>query len=459
MCPHCGKPSRPGSIFCQHCGKRMSDDGSTAALGPAAGSGRLPDTVAATPVATPPPAGPTATCAACQAVNPATLNFCKMCGEPLRPSGPSAAVAPPPPSAAAAKRGSLPSALAAVVGGPAQGGARGPQKTMLAAGMPRKPATPAPTPQPAPPAPPPAVAAGKPTRTCPSCSGATPVGFAFCQHCGVRIDASGPVVLEDPAALSSPHGVTISDAGVADTLAGAGEVVPLIKRRIAGGPSVDGAAWAQLVSVLRDGSDGERHPLVEDAVDIGRTDGGLTFDDRYLAPRHARLERRGKDRADVVVIPLETTNGVYCRLRPGEVVTLVDGDHLLLGKEVLRFETVDPEERNQGPAMQHGVHLFGSPVRSPWGRLRQLVQSGVSRDIHHLVALEVVLGREEGDLRWSDDEFMSRRHARLTNRDGRAELQDLESSNGTFVRLRGERPLRRGDMVRMGNQLFRFEPL
>jgi pSer/pThr/pTyr-binding forkhead associated (FHA) protein len=334
----------------------------------------------------------------------------------------------------------------------------------MASGLPRaKPMAPPVTPPPVTPppvTPPPAAASGKPQRTCPGCNGSTPVGFAFCQHCGVKLDITGPVILAEPAAGSSgvsPVATTIAgDAGVADTLAGAADVVPLVKKRLV--PLAETpAAWAQLVAVHRDGSDGERHPLVEDSVDIGRTEGTLLFaDDRYLAARHARFERR---QGDAVLTPLESTNGVYYRLRPGEIVSLADGDHLLLGKEVLRFEVLEPEERNLGPALQHGVRLFGSPVRPAWARLRELVQSGLSRDIHHLVSVEVTLGREEGDLCWSDDEFMSRRHARLVNRDGRFELVDLESSNGTFVRVRGERALRRGDVLRVGDQLFRFELL
>jgi hypothetical protein len=166
--------------------------------------------------------------------------------------------------------------------------------------------------------------------------------------------------------------------------------------------------------------------------------------------------RRAIERVEVV--PLDVTNGVYARVRTGESAPIVDGDQLLLGKEVLRFELLQPEERDLQPAVQHGVRLFGSPLRSPWGRLRQIILSGITRDIYHLVTPEIIVGREEGDIRFPDDEFMSRRHARLSYLDGRTTIVDLESSNGTFMRLRGERSLRVGDLLRMGDQLFRFEP-
>jgi pSer/pThr/pTyr-binding forkhead associated (FHA) protein len=221
-------------------------------------------------------------------------------------------------------------------------------------------------------------------------------------------------------------------------------------------PAPAAAPYGHLVSVRRDGSDGDAHPLMDDQVDLGRSEGTLLFEDRFLAARHARIERRAG--GGVALVPLDATNGVYVRLRAGETYPLVDGDHVLVGKEVLRFEVVEPEERALSVAIQHGVRIFGSPIRSPWGRLRQIAQTGMSRDIYHLVPPQVVLGREEGDLRFADDEFMSRRHARLSNRDGRFEVADLESSNGTFVRVRGERVLRPRDVVRIGDQLLRFEP-
>jgi pSer/pThr/pTyr-binding forkhead associated (FHA) protein len=303
---------------------------------------------------------------------------------------------------------------------------------------------------------------------CPSCGGQTPGAFAFCQHCGAKVGI-----------------LTTAEVAVADTLAATDgeEIVPLVKKRSSdpGAPpqpqsyvelspepegdehadaSVDLSAhrvYARLITVLRDGTDGEIYLLADDLVDVGRSEGQLLFaDDAFLAARHVRFERRA---GAVVLLPLDTTNGVYVRVRQGETVSLRHGDQLLLGKEVLRFEVLEPEERAQLPAIQHGVRLFGSPMRSPWARLMQMVQLGVARDVYHLVPPEVVLGREEGDVRFPDDEFMSRRHARIANRDGKFELSDEGSSNGTYIRLRGERLLRAGDRLRLGDQLFRYEPV
>jgi pSer/pThr/pTyr-binding forkhead associated (FHA) protein len=208
----------------------------------------------------------------------------------------------------------------------------------------------------------------------------------------------------------------------------------------------------RLVVVHRDGTDGITYNLLGDQIDIGRTEGDLLFDDPHLAPRHARIASSLSGR---VLTPLEPRNGVYVRLRGA--VDLHDGDYFLVGKQVLRFDLLPEAERVLRPALEHGVVIFGTPVRPPWGRLRQITPAGITRDMFHLTRPDLVLGREQGDIVFSDDEFMSRRHAQISFRNGRGRLEDLGSSNGTFVKLRGPHGLTPGDLVRLGDELLRFE--
>jgi pSer/pThr/pTyr-binding forkhead associated (FHA) protein len=208
----------------------------------------------------------------------------------------------------------------------------------------------------------------------------------------------------------------------------------------------------RLVVVHRDGTDGISYNLLGDQIDIGRTEGDLLFEDPHLAPRHARIVAT---LSGPVLTPLEARNGVYIRLRGS--TDLQDGDQLLVGKQVLRFELLTEAERNLRPAVEHGVVVFGTPVRPPWARLRQVTPAAITRDVFHLTRPDVVLGRETGDVVFSDDEFMSRRHAQIAFRNGRGHLEDLGSSNGTFVRLRGPHALTSGDLIRLGDELLRFE--
>jgi hypothetical protein len=136
------------------------------------------------------------------------------------------------------------------------------------------------------------------------------------------------------------------------------------------------------VLVNRDGSDGQRFPLAGEYLVIGRTGADIEFaDDRFLARQHARLERAAD--GSVKVHPMDTLNGVF--RKADAPIDLVDGMTILVGREVLRFERLEPEETKVHPLVRHGVALFGSPPREPWGRLLAIVPSGGYRDVRHLV--------------------------------------------------------------------------
>ena len=68
---------------------------------------------------------------------------------------------------------------------------------------------------------------------------------------------------------------------------------------------------------------------------------------------------------------------------------MLDGSYILVGKQVLRFEAVPDAEKTLRPAVEHGMILFGTPIKSPWGRLRQITAAGTSRDVTEAVAIEV----------------------------------------------------------------------
>jgi pSer/pThr/pTyr-binding forkhead associated (FHA) protein len=318
------------------------------------------------------------------------------------------------------------------------------------------------------------------TITCPRCGTATPVGFAYCQQCGLHLNAIAPTdpgagasrarppTNAPPVALNSPidphAGTLAADGARAGAIISAprpnsdsaAPLAPAPAVRPSGQPMArpSGAAWGTAVLVNRDGSDGQRFPLSSEDTLVGRAGADIAFDeDRFLARQHARIERSAD--GNVKVHPIDTTNGVFKKTEGS--VELSDGMIILVGREVLRFERVAPEERTVHPLVRHGVALFGSPPRDPWARIVQLIPSGGHRDVRHLVGEEVVLGREEGDIVYRDDAFMSRRHAAITWDGRRALLTDLGSSNGTFVRLSGPTSLKNGDHVRMGDQLLRIE--
>jgi pSer/pThr/pTyr-binding forkhead associated (FHA) protein len=294
--------------------------------------------------------------------------------------------------------------------------------------------------------------------SCPRCGGVNSESGAFCQFCGAGLGpwrASGAGGAASPAVLPCPQcgtrnppltnfchncGVRLADGPASETVSPG-----LSQTHVPAGP-------ARLVAVRRDGTDGNTYLVASDQFDIGRTEGDLVFDDPHMAPRHARIVARS---GQYVLVPLETRNGVYVRIH--QPTELLDGDYVLVGKQVLRFEVPLDVEKTLRPAIEHGVVFFGTPVKPPWGRLRQVTAAGTTRDVYNLARSEVTLGREQGDVVFSDDEFLSRRHAQLQYRAGHVTVLDLGSSNGTFVRLRGQHLLLPGELIRMGDELLRFE--
>jgi predicted component of type VI protein secretion system len=72
---------------------------------------------------------------------------------------------------------------------------------------------------------------------------------------------------------------------------------------------------------------------------------------------------------------------------------------------------------------------------------------------------EIVLGRREGDL-VIDDLEVSRRHAVIRARDGVIEIDDLDSTNGTFVngsRIAEPRTVLPGDVIQVGQTRLELE--
>jgi pSer/pThr/pTyr-binding forkhead associated (FHA) protein len=227
----------------------------------------------------------------------------------------------------------------------------------------------------------------------------------------------------------------------------------------------------RLVVIAKSGADGPSYPF-GDLFDVGRTEGNVVVpEDPYLSPRHVRIVwNAGK----LILRDLGSTNGVYLRLaasrdpapRRGDgaevAVPLIDQDMLLVGQQVLRFDVLKEGEGGLGPASEHGTLVFGSPAAPRYARLHQRTVEGITRDVYYIRKTETVLGRESGDVVFTEDPFLSRRHAaiRVLSKDANAPrfaLVDMGSSNGTFLKTRADIELAPGDHFRVGQQLFRVD--
>ncbi len=92
-----------------------------------------------------------------------------------------------------------------------------------------------------------------------------------------------------------------------------------------------------------------------------------------------------------------------------------------------------------------------------------LLLSGPAAGLRREVTSEVILGRSPSCDIPLEDSKVSRRHARITLTDGAYFLEDLGSTNGTFIN-RGKRlmpgtrqPLSDGDEIIVGKTFLRFQ--
>jgi pSer/pThr/pTyr-binding forkhead associated (FHA) protein len=214
------------------------------------------------------------------------------------------------------------------------------------------------------------------------------------------------------------------------------------------------APQARLIVIAQDGTAGQEYPIPNGQIDVGREAGDVRIaTDGYACPRHARIAWKN---GTFWVTDLGSVNGVFVRLTGAE--RLQHGDTILLGMGVVRFEIVTSHEMSLAPAIERGTRLFGSPATPRYARLVERTVEGIARNVMYLSKNVVTIGRETGDIVFTDDPFMSRQHACLERQsDGTFLLKDLGSSNGTFMAIRGERVLPDGSHIRIGQHLFRLK--
>jgi predicted component of type VI protein secretion system len=193
-------------------------------------------------------------------------------------------------------------------------------------------------------------------------------------------------------------------------------------------PDVDQAVLVH----VRPSRETAEHELKGEFV-IGRSEGSLTIpDDQFLSSRHVAIRKQG-DR--YVVVDLESRNGTFAKVtRP---MVLHGVTQIAIGSHMLRFY---PTGR-PGAGSAELVHVD---------------QSGNEGESYLLSTGSAQIGRNEGNLKFPDDELVSDPHAEVSVENGGFTLRDLGSRTGTFVRIQGECILKDGDVFTAGQQVFRL---
>ncbi len=246
---------------------------------------------------------------------------------------------------------------------------------------------------------------------CPSCQSRNPDTAAFCSQCGTRLGTRS--VPRASTVFLEPEG---SD---------------LVHR---------------LVLLRPGGAEAASFTLAPGKVLCGRGEVPLRLEDPFLSPRHAEFVLKD---GVVTVVDLQSANGVFLRLR-GET-PLRPGDEVRIGRQLMRFDSLP-----QPQFMPDGGRIWGSPNRGMHFRLVKLLEGSGTGDALPMSDGEYLFGREEGGMTFPSDPAVSRRHAVLSIAGDRCLLRDLESANGTFMRIRKEAQLHPDDQLLLGTQHLRY---
>ncbi|MGK3969851.1 FHA domain-containing protein [Sorangium sp. So ce269] len=248
---------------------------------------------------------------------------------------------------------------------------------------------------------------------CRSCSSGVPSGHKFCGRCGTAV----------PPEILSAQTLFFGD--------------------------MQNPAKAKLILIRGEGMDGLSFHLKAEQHIVGRN-GQLVFpDDPFVSPKHANFfYRDGK----LVVRDEGSLNGVYIRVRG--TIDITPGDTFLAGEQLFRL---DPTPRASDGQDTDGTFFYSSPKHPSPFRLTQVLQGGAVGMTVCARGSSLQIGREGGDLNFPVDLYMSGSHCRLEEHNGKFTLTDLNSRNGTYVRIKSERELAHGDYLFIGRKLLRVE--
>ena len=105
-------------------------------------------------------------------------------------------------------------------------------------------------------------------------------------------------------------------------------------------------------------------------------------------------------------------------------------------------------------------HASSNDARPYSGRLVVERGAGLASGAEYGVGPGLGIGRAAANDICIDDSFASGRHARLYDREGVVYIEDMNSTNGTYVngrRLGAQQVLHPSDRIRIGDTEFRFE--
>jgi pSer/pThr/pTyr-binding forkhead associated (FHA) protein len=250
--------------------------------------------------------------------------------------------------------------------------------------------------------------------TCTECNQPLETTFRFCPYCGVVAPSAQVHTHETVATLSS-----------------------------------DDSSPHVLVMVHPDGHPGVRYQLLESEHICGRGRGSIVIpDDDTVSPEHAAFYYRD----DALHLrDLNSLNGTFIKLRPDQSILLTDKQQFICGRQLFQIACLSPiAEHVSGRA-----DLAGTPL--PAGAafvVTHILSGGRSGTSHLLKSNTMTLSRSTPDFPIEEDTYVSQPHAQLAATKNGCLITDLNSKNGTYVRILEPIALKERDHVLVGQQVI-----
>ncbi|MBO4351833.1 MAG: FHA domain-containing protein [Proteobacteria bacterium] len=276
-------------------------------------------------------------------------------------------------------------------------------------------------------------------RFCAQCGATIQDGHRFCGSCGAKYDENG-----DSSADSNRDNQEIS--GPRRSV----ERLSFVKSRSYDSDGLAKTATWVLFHINDDGTLGERIPLNDGENIIGHSSSRLLSSDRYVSPKHLRLNC---SESGVLVEDNDSLNGVFYRLSD-DSTDLFDGDIFRIGEELLCLSMGNSSQALLSNRTAETTELLGGEESDGWGYLRVIMGAYSEGSVFRLSQPSVSLGRTHANILFSKDGFVSGTHASLQPAGDHAILTDLNSSNGTFVRLKKPMTVPTSAYILIGNQLL-----
>lgn len=208
------------------------------------------------------------------------------------------------------------------------------------------------------------------------------------------------------------------------------------------------------LTVMAGPARGQRFKLGANGAQIGRSKGAILFpDDPFISPLHASLVvRDGK----LFVRDEDSTSGVFVSISGTE--TIPAGATFCTGLRLFRYVgSIEPNP----PWNRRDVVVYGAPL--PNNQTHYAIEEILLGDRAGRCVITpgpvLTIGQGRCDFAYPNDEGLAPRHCELAPMPTGVMIRDLSGGLGTFVRASGERPLKAGDRIRIGQQTLQVEAL